>query len=173
MKYATYWSILDSPSHTIKSNFIALIIFLSAGLLWVLVKKMKRDKDNGDKAILLWGTGAFAFLGLLLFFLLTFIYKDNSDAETLKMLNSPSVAMVEGVISNFHRTYRNGREIIESFTVDSVQFAYGDALLGRFNSFTKTNNNVIYNGQAVRITYKRNSPYGNNFNSILKPEIGL
>ena len=174
MNYTTYWSILDSPSHTTKSNVICLIIAIGFGLLWVLTKKFKQDKGDGDKLIVLWATGAFAIVGLLGYFVMTFVYKDNSDAQTLKMLNS-STTKVEGVVSNFQRTYRNakyGSETIESFTVDSIQFAYGDALLGKFGSFSQTNNNVIHNGQSVRVTYGKGSPYGDNFNSILKIEIG-
>jgi len=90
------------------------------------------------------------------------------------MLNSSTTPKVEGVISNFERTFRNARyggETIEKFSVDSIQFAYGDAALGKFNSFTHTNNNVIFNGQKVRITYKTDSPYGNEYNSILRIEI--
>jgi hypothetical protein len=174
MDYTTYWSVLDSPSHTTKPNIIFLIVALAFGLLWLLTKKFKKDKGDGEKLILLWGTGAFAVLGILGYFVLTFVYKDNSDEYTLKMLNSPTTPKVEGVVANFQRTHRNakyGGETIETFTVDSVEFAYGDAALGKFNAFSQTFNNVIYNGQKVRITYGHESHYGDNFNSILKLEI--
>jgi hypothetical protein len=171
MKYSTYWSILDSPSHTIKSNIICLIITLFFGLIWLLTKKFKNDKGDGDKTILLWGIGVFVVLGLIFYFLLTYVYKDTSEVQILKMLDSKTTPKVEGVISNFQRNYRNRKEIIEIFRVDSVQFAYGDAVLGKFNSFSQTNNNVIFDGQIVRITYRSGSRYGDNFNSILKLEI--
>jgi hypothetical protein len=174
MDYTTYWTILDSPANTTKSNSICLVIAIVAGLLWVLTKKFKKDNSEGDKTILLWGIGAFAILGLTFYILLTFFYKDNSDSQTLKMLASPSTPKVEGLVSNFQRKFRNARygsETIESFTVDSVEFAYGDAALGKFNSFCKTNNDVIVDGQKVRVTYRSGSPYGDNFNSILKLEI--
>ncbi len=173
MKYTTYWSILDSPSHTTKSNSVCLVIAIIFGLLWLLTKKYKIDKGEGDKIILLWGTGIFAIIALLGYFALTFVYKDNSDVQILTMLNSH--AKVEGIVSNFQRTHRNARyggETIEIFTVDSIQFAYGDALLGKFASFSQTYNNVIYDGQQVRVTYGNSSPYGENLNSILKLEIG-
>ena len=175
MEYTTYWSILDSPSHTIKSNLIGLFIALFAGFCWILAKKYKRDSGDGDRMIILWGTGVLTVLGIAMFFLLTFITPDNSDAETAKMLQSAKVKKVEGIVSHFNRRFRNtrlGAETIESFNVDTVKFAYGDALLGKFNSFTKTNNDVIFNGQSVRITYGAGSPYGDSLNSIWKLEIG-
>ena len=174
MDYSTYWSILDTPSKTIHSNSILLYIAIGATVLWFLAKKFKRDKGDGDRKLVLWATGVFALFGLAGYILLTFIYQDKSNEKTLEMLNSPTTPRVEGIVSNFHRTYRNDRlgdETIENFTVDSVQFAYGDAALGKFSSFAQTKNNVIFNGQRVRITYSSGSPYGNNFNSILKLEI--
>jgi hypothetical protein len=176
MDYTTYWTILDSPANTTKSNSICLVITIVAGLLWVMTKKFKKDNGDGDKTILLWGTATFAILGLTFYILLTFFYKDNSDSKTLKMLASPSTPKVEGLVSNFQRKIRNARsrfgsETIESFTVDSVEFAYGDAALGKFNSFCKTNNDVIIDGQKIRVTYRKGSPYRHNYNSILKLEI--
>jgi hypothetical protein len=171
MDYSTYWSILDSPSKSIQSNSICLYITIGAGLLWFLVKKFKKNKGDSDKTIILWATGAFAILGLAGYIMMTFFYQDKSNEQTLKMLNSPTTPKVEGVVSNFERTFRNGKETIEKFRVNGVKFAYGDALLGKFNSFSQTNNNVIFNGQKVRVTYKSGSPYGNNCNSILKLEI--
>jgi hypothetical protein len=174
MEYSTYWSILDTPAKSIQSSSVFLFIAIGAVLLWFLAKKFKKDKGDGDRQIVLWGTGAFAVLGFAGYFLLSFFYPDKSNEETLKMLNSTTTPKVEGIISNFQRTLRNtryGDETIEMFTVDSVQFAYGDALLGKFGSFSQTKNNVIQNGQRVRITYKLGSPYGDKYNSILRLEI--
>lgn len=174
MDYTTYWTILDSPTNTIKSNTVCLVVAIIAVLLWILTKKYKKDNRDGDKLILLWGTGIFAILSSAFYVLLTFFYVDNSDYQILKMLDSPTTPKVEGLVSNFQRKFRNTKycmETIESFTIDSVEFAYSDAALGKFNSFYKTNNNVIFNGQKVRVTYRSGSNYGNNFNSILKLEI--
>lgn len=174
MDYSTYWSILDTPSKTIQSNSVFLCIAIGATVLWFLVKKFKREKGDGDRKIILWATAALALLGIVGYALLTFIYHDNSNEKTLEMLNAPGTPRVEGVVSNFRRTFRNaksGDETIEMFTVDSVAFAYGDAALGKFNSFTQTKNNVIFNGQKVRITYSSGSNYGDHYNSILKLEI--
>ena len=171
MDYSTYWSILDTPSKSIQSNSVFLYIGFGAGLLWFLAKKFKKDKGDGEKTIILWATGAFAVLGLAGYVMLTFFYQDKSNEKTLEMLNSPTTSRVEGVISNFERTYRERKEIIEKFSVNGIQFAYGDAALGKFNSFSQTNNNVIFDGQKVRITYSTGSHYGDNYNSILKIEI--
>jgi hypothetical protein len=174
MHYSTYWTILDSPAKATKSNLICLVITIVAGLLWVVIKKLKKDNGDGDKIILLWGTATFALLGLTFYILFTFFYIDNSDSQTLKMLSSHNTPRVEGLVSNFHRKFRRAKyrgETIESFTVDSIEFAYGDAPLGKFNSFCKINNDVIVDGQKVRVTYRNGSPYGENFNSILKLEI--
>ena len=174
MHYSTYWSILDTPSKTIQSNSILLYIAIGAAVLWFLAKKFKRDKGDGDRKIILWATAVFAVLGTVGYVLLTFIYHDNSNEKTLEMLNSPTTPRVEGIVTNFQRTFRNaklGDETIEMFTVDSVQFAYGNAALGKFSAFSQTENTVIFNGQKVRITYKSGSLYGDNYNSILKLEI--
>jgi hypothetical protein len=174
MDYSTYWSILDTPSKTIQSNSIFLYIGIGASVLWFLAMKFKRDKGDGERKIILWSTAVLTLLGVSGYVLLTFLYQDNSNQRTLEMLNSPTTPRVEGIVSNFQRTFRNaklGNEIIEKFTVDSVEFAYGDAVLGKFNAFTETKNNVIFNGQRVRITYSSVSPYGDNYHSILKLEI--
>jgi|GEM_PF-1069860 len=174
MEYSTYWSVLDTPSKTIQSNSIFLFLAICAGLGWFLAKKFKNDSGDGDRAILLWATGAFVVLGVAGYVTLTFFYPDKTNEKILEMLNAQTTPKIEGVVSNFQRTYRNakyGAEIIETFSVDSVRFAYGDALLGKFNTFTQTKNNVIFNGQNVRVTYKPGSPYGNEFNSILRLEI--
>lgn len=176
MNYTTYWSILDAPSQTTKSNIVCLAVAFGFGILWFLIKKFKKETGEGDKAILLWGAGTFAVIALVMFFVLTFVYKDNSQVQMLKMLDSPNTPKVEGVVSNFESRFRStkgGGVTTESFTVDSIQFAYSDAPLSKFNSFSNTNNPVIFNGQKVRITYKIGSPYyGQGFNEILRIEIG-
>lgn len=171
MNYTTYWSILETSSQTIKSNTVCLIVAISSGLLWLLIKILKKENVEGDKIILLWGSGIFSFLAFVMYFALTFFLEDNANSLTLKMLNSHSTPRVEGIISDFQRSYRDTKETIETFRVDSVQFAYGDAVFGKFNSFIQTNNKVIFNGQQVRVTYKAWSPYGKEYNSILKLEI--
>ena len=174
MDYTTYWSVLDTPSKTIRSSSIFLWIAIAAGLLWILTRKFKNDSGDGDRTIMLGSILAFGALGVIGFVGLTFFYPDQTKERTLEMLNSPTTPKIEGVISNFQRTYRNakyGGETIEKFSVESVEFAYGDAALGKLNSFTQTNNNVIFNGQRVRITYKSGSPYCDECNSILRIEI--
>lgn len=174
MDYATYWSILDAPSKTIQSNSVFLYIAIGAAVLWFLAKKFKRDKGDGERKIILWATALFVILGISGYISLTFFYHDNSIERTLEMLNSPTIPRVEGVVTNFHRTFqktRLGKVTIETFTVDSVRFAYEDAAFGKFNSFAQTNNNVIFNGQRVRVTYSSSSQYDNDYSSILKLEI--
>jgi hypothetical protein len=174
MEYSTYWSILDTPSKSIQSNSICLFIAIGAGLLWFLIKQFKKENGDGEKKIILWATGLFAILGIAGYVSLTFFHLDNGNEQTLDMLNSNKTPSVEGVITNFERTFRSakyGGETIEKFIVDSVEFAYGDAALGKFNSFSQTKNNVIFNGQKVRITYQNGSNYGENYKSILKLEI--
>ena len=174
MEYSTYWSILDTPSKSIQSNSICLFIAIGAGLLWFLIKMFKKENGDGEKKMTLWVTGLFAVLGIAGYVSLTFFNLDNSNKQAIEMLNSKKTPKVEGVVTNFERTFRNakyGGETIEKFKVDSVQFAYGDAELGKYNSFSETKNNVIFNGQKVRITYQNGSHYGENYKSILRLEI--
>jgi hypothetical protein len=172
MNYSIYWSILDTPSKSIQSYTVLLYIAIGAGLLWFLARTLKQNKS--DRLISLWTTGTLAVLGFAGWVMLAFFYHDTSDEDTLKMLHSPTTPRVEGVISNFERTFLNkryGYETIERFTVDSIKFAYGDAPLAKFNSFSKTYCNAVFNGQRVRITYKYGSYYGDDYNSILMLEI--
>ena len=174
MEYSTYWSVLDTPSKTIHSSSIFLYKAVGAGLLWFLIKKYKRNSGDGDRTILLWGAAAFGVLGAAGFVTLTFFHPDKSNETTLEMLNAPGTPRVEGVVSNFERTYRRARyggETIEMFSIDSVQFAYSDATFGKFYSFTETHNNVIFNGQQVRITYRHDRIGGSDYNTILRLEI--
>ena len=171
MKYSTYWSILDTPSQSLQSNLICLYFAIGAALLWLFIKKVKKESVGGDQAVLLWMTGAFSIIGFSAFVILSFFVPDKSNEMTLEMLNSPNTPRVEGIVSNFERTFRDGKETIERFKVEGVPFAYGDALFGKFNSFTQTYNDVIFNGQHVRITYKFGSNYGDDYNSILKLEL--
>ncbi|MBA3829296.1 MAG: hypothetical protein H0X33_10195 [Taibaiella sp.] len=174
MDYKTYWSILDTPASNIQLSSVSLCIAIGATLFWYLAKKIKKDSGDGDRKIVLWATGSFSVFGIAGYLLLTFLYPDKSNKKALEMLNSPTTPRVEGIVSNFERTVRTtrfGGETIEKFIVGNVQFAYGDAALGRFGSFSQTHNNVIFNGQRVRITYRSRSSYGDNYNSILRLEI--
>lgn len=154
MNYTTYWSILDTPAYSIKSNTICLYIAIGTGLLWYLIKKFKKENSEGDKVILLWSTGIFSTLGIISYIILTFFYSDTSTKMTEKMLNSTENHRITGVVSNFERRRGKGSVTIEKFTVDSVHFEYTDAKMSEFRNFTNTYNHVIFNGQLVRITYK-------------------
>ena len=175
MEFTTYWSILDTPSHTIKSSTIGLIIFVLGTLLWILAKKIKKDSGDGDRKIVLFGTALFSILGLFMYVLTAFIYVDNTDKEIAEMLNSSKTSKVEGLIENFERTYRNhktGRETTESFSVADIKFSYFDALLAKFGEYTKTYDDKIFEGQYVRITYSPDTENRIEYHKILKIEIG-
>ena len=168
MTYETYWSILDSPSKSIRSYDVFLYIFVVSFITWFLIKKFKKPKGDIEKSILLWFTGILFFFSIAAFVYLKVYDKDESYESTKRFLESSSVGKIEGVIENFQRySPARARGIVtqESFTVDSIQFTYSDELLGRFNGFTKTNNNVFRNGLSVRITY------GKRDHEILKIEI--
>jgi hypothetical protein len=68
----------------------------------------------------------------------------------------------------------NPTQTFETFTVDRIRVIYSDGLFDKFGSFSETNNQIIYSGRAVRITYKSDEPalYGGNFKSMLRLEIG-
>jgi hypothetical protein len=175
VNYYVYWSIQDTPSNSINSQTVFLIIGTVCIILWVLIKKYHLSNDDYDKLILLWGSGFIAVFSILMFCLLQFVFLINSKNEVTEIINSPQARKLEGVISNFSRKVENKRfakVTTESFTVDSLAFEYSDVLLGQFNSFSKTNNGIFKDGLPVRITYiKGNSPYRENDNWILKIEI--
>jgi len=148
-----------------------------AGLFgWFLVKKFKKSTQDFEKPILLWGSGIIGAFSIIVSIYLKFFTIDKTSEEVARILNSPNTQKIEGVISNFSRVTeqkRYGSVDTESFSVDSVNFSYSDALLGKFNSFGKTHNGVLYNGVSVRITYlKGNREYYDKDLQILKIEIG-
>lgn len=174
MNYTTYWSILDTPSKTIQSNSICLWIALISAILWVISIRWNRNKSTEDTVIFRFTTIAFFILGIVGYALLTFIYPDKTYEKTAALLNSNTTPRIEGIVSNFNRAYRKTRtgiETTETFTIDSLTFAYSDAALSKFNSFTETYNKVITNGKKLRITYSGNSTLCENCKSILKIEI--
>lgn len=123
-----------------------------------------------------WGGGFFALFGLVLYLLLTFIYPDHSRALMAAKMAAGKFPMIEGTVSNFHRTFRShraGAETIEIFTVDSIHISYSDAFLSKFNSFTETYNSVIINGQKVKIIYIGKPGYEDTTATILQLETGI
>lgn len=173
MEYSTYWSVLDTPSESIKSNSVCLYVAIGACVCWLLIKTFKKNKADSDKGILLWGSAIFAILGLTGYVSLSFFNLDTSNEPALKLLRSPDTPRVEGIVSDFERTFRSakgGHETIESFTVDSVRFTYSDAMMSRFGSFTATENSFIFDGQKVRITYTNDWHYRDG-HKILKIEV--
>lgn len=168
MKYYTYWSLSDLPSNSIKSFEVCLWIAIICLILWGITKRFKKQDENYEKTILLWTMGIVFSSSTSMFVYLKFYTKDLTEERIQKMLTSTQVGIVEGEISNFSSVRpasRKGVVTIESFNVDSVYFSYEDAMLGRFNSFSKTSNGIFKNGLPVRITY------GKEKKEILKIEI--
>jgi len=168
MKYYTYWSISDLPTNSIKSYEVFLWISIICLIAWGIIKFYKKQNEDYEKAILLWTTGIIFLFSSTMFIYMIYYTKDNTDERIQKLLTSSQVTKVEGVISNFESirpASRRGNVTIESFMVNSVEFIYEDAMLGRFNSFSKTNNGIFKNGLPVRITYRKER------NEILKIEI--
>ncbi|WP_139171796.1 hypothetical protein [Flavobacterium noncentrifugens] len=167
MKYYTYWSIADLPTNSIKSYEVFLYISIICLITWICIKRYKKNNKDYEKLILLWIIGSVFIFSTSMFAYLTYIVKDDIENRIQAILTSPKVAQVEGVISGFKRERPASQRrvvTIESFMVDSVKFSYGDAMLGRFNSFSETNS-ILQNGLHVRITY------GKVKNQIVKIEI--
>ncbi|MBB4800616.1 putative PurR-regulated permease PerM [Flavobacterium nitrogenifigens] len=167
MNYYTYWSVSELPSNT-KSFDVFFWIAIVSFVLWILIKRFKKKNDDYEKMILLWSVGAIFSLSIIVFFYLKLYTTDTTEKRIQNLFKSPNVMVVEGKISNFESfspASRRGWVTIERFRVDSINFQYEDALLGRFNTFTKTNNGIFKNGLNVRITY------GKMRHEILKIEI--
>jgi hypothetical protein len=101
----------------------------------------------------LWYNAVFSFLAS---FYLGVFTMDSTAKEINNMLNSPNTQRIEGIISHFERAKEQKRYVAvetESFNVDGIRFSYTDALLGKFNSFSKIRNEVLHSGVHVRITY--------------------
>lgn len=135
---------------------------------------MTRSKDD-TRGVLLWGLGAFGVFSAVGFILLVFVTKEKMSDKVHELLHAPNVYVVEGRIKDFHRDYHysRGRKVqtIESFSVDSVQLGYSDALFGRFYSFSETYNSEIIDGRQVRVTYRNGGRFHEQGNFILKIEV--
>lgn len=108
-----------------------------------------------------------------MFILRTFLYPDQYANEMAKKFDNNEFKSVIGPVSDFYRKeekHRGVSIITETFSIDTLKFAYGTGLGSSFGSFDKINNDVIYNGQILKITYSDNSPYHNNYKFILKIE---
>ncbi|KIQ24076.1 hypothetical protein RT99_03060 [Flavobacterium sp. MEB061] len=168
MNYHTYWSISDLPTNSIKSFEVFLWISIISLIIWIITKKYKKNNGDYEKSILLWLLGIVFSFSIVMFFYLKFWTIDYSEERIQKLLHSSYVSKVEGKISDFKSfepVSRRGNVTVESFKVDSIEFQYEDALLGRFNRFTKTNNGVFKDGLNVRITFEKTN------HNILKVEI--
>jgi len=168
MNYHTYWSISDLPTNSIKSFEVFLWISIISLIIWIITKKYKKNNGDYEKSILLWLLGIVFSFSAVMFFYLKFWTIDYSEERIQKLLHSSYVSKVEGKISDFKSfkpVSRRGNVTVESFKVDSIDFQYEDALLGRFNRFTKTNNGVFKDGLNVRITFEKKN------HNILKVEI--
>lgn len=166
MKYYTYWSLSDLPSNSIKSFEVCLWLAIFSLITWIIIKRYKKQNDDYEKSILLWTIGIIFIFSTIMFINLKFFTKDDSEDRIQMLLSSSEVVKVEGVISGFSSVRpasRRGQVTIESFMVDSVHFSFEDAVLGSFNTFTKTG--IFRNGLPVRITY------GKMDHQILKVEI--
>lgn len=160
MNYEKYWSISDLGTNSLKSYEVCLYITILFVLFFILTKKFKNSNQDYEKTFLLWSTGLIGFGAFLCFIYLKFFIIDNTEERVHKILNSNSVAVVEGSITNFKSIRpisRRGVVTQESFVVDTINFSYSDEFLGRFNTFSKTNNGVFRDGLQVRITYGKKS----------------
>lgn len=168
MNYYTYWSVLDLPSNSIKTFDVFLYIAIITIIAWLLIKKLKKQNEDYEKSILLWSIGFLFVLSSFILIYLKLYTIDNSDERIRESLASEQVGKIEGVLSNFNRTFvqkKLASITYESFNVDSVKFSYSDQLLGRFNTYSNTNDDIIKNGLKVRITYRKID------NELLKIEI--
>ena len=155
MKYYTYWTIADTPSHSIRSTTIFLLILFASGLVWLIIKNIKNYKDNVEKKILLWGSDSL-FTFSMVAFLVQLNYPDKTTEQINKYYKSPDIKIVEGTIKNFSRVYkqeRYGTQTTESFDIDTVHFSYTSGAMGNFNEFGKVKNGLFANGVQLRITY--------------------
>ena len=169
MKYYIYWSVLDAPTNSLKTDHVLLFFSILFLIFWVLVLKFKKNNNDLEKPIILWCIGLFAAMIFSMFIYVEVFTKDDTEERVNKYLDSSQVAKVEGKITNFTRNFRHlkyGTIISECFQVDSVKFGYDNNTLARFNGFGKVNNGVLYNEVNVRITYSRGD-----FNQIKKIEI--
>ncbi len=165
MEYYTYWSVLETPSHSIKPYSIFLIILIISIFAFLSVLKFRKNDDDDDKKIHLILISLFIALSLPCYIYLRFFNYDNTTERISKLLQSDRLKKAEGTISNYRRE-SEGKSMIESFEVNSVTFTYYDNSLYEFNHFGGNRSNDLYDGLKVRITYTK----GNKFNEIMKIE---
>lgn len=163
MEYYTYWSILDTPSNSIKPYSIFLIMLIISVAAFIFILKFPKSSDKKVYLILI---SLFITLSLPAYIYLKFFIPDSTEERITKSLKSSRVKRIEGQISNYKRESQ-GKTIIESFNIDTVNFKYYDNTLYQFHHFGGNRSDDLYNGLQVKITYAK----GNMFNEILKLEI--
>lgn len=169
MEYKKYWSIADLGANSLKSHEVFLFLAILFLIAFIAIKKFKKSDRDYEKRILLWFTGVLSVMTFCGFIYIKLFTVDTTKQRVEAILTSDNVAVVEGIMRNFKSERpisKRGIVTVESFIVDSVNFSYSDVLLGRFNSFSKTNNGVFTNGLPVKITYDKAT------HDILMVEIG-
>lgn len=167
MKYYIYWSILDSPSNSIKPYFIFLIMLVISIIAFLFLLKLK---NSTDKKLYLIITSLFILLSFFGFIYLKFSIEDTTEKRLLKTLNSNRMKKVEGEISDYERQVaypRSGNTTYETFNVDSVNFRYSDNAMYQFHHFGGNHTKTFHNGLKVKITYVKSEK----LNEIQKIEI--
>lgn len=163
MEYYTYWSLLDTPSNSIKSYSVCLVLLIISIIAFFLVLKFQK---NEDKKLSLALISLFIVTSFPGYIYLRFFTPDNTKERITKLLESENLGKVEGKISNY-RERLEGKQKIDSFEVNSVVFQYSENAISEFNHFGGDRSNDLYNNLNVRITYSK----GDKFNEIVKIEI--
>ncbi|MCA6068456.1 hypothetical protein JI747_014820 [Chryseobacterium sp. RG1] len=163
MEYYTYWSLLDTPSNSIKSYSVCLVLLIISIIAFFLVLKFQKNEDKKLYLVLI---SLFIVTSLPGYIYLRFFTPDNTKERITKLLESENLGKVEGKISNY-RERLEGKQKIDSFEVNSVVFQYSENAISEFNHFGGDRSNDLYNNLNVRITYSK----GDKFNEIVKIEI--
>lgn len=158
MNYHVYWSVADTPSEQIRPGHVILLAGIAVLGLTFFFTRRNAKISAANRKLIKWSGSIFGVFLLGLYLVVQFSSLGVHE-DPFKMLNDRHlVSTVEGKIENFKIDYvqtRDGLRTTESFSVDSVEFAYDDYAMSAFNSFTKTHQNggILESGDQVRITY--------------------
>lgn len=83
MEYYTYWSLLETPSNSIKPYSIFLILLIISIITFIWLLKFQKN-DNDDKKLYLILTGLFTGLSLFGSIYLKFFTVDNTNERIKK-----------------------------------------------------------------------------------------
>ncbi|MDK1286852.1 hypothetical protein [Pseudoalteromonas umbrosa] len=132
-------------------HFLGLIPFfvlLFLVLKFPVVSQVAADITKIERVSLVRG-----FVGICLLAILSEIFNYSDKVEVSNIIESKEFKQVQGCISNYEKQTPKHGTLIESFSIDDVEFTFSNHDVGPYFHGKLHKDNFIKNGQCVSIDY--------------------